>query len=79
MIIAIRLKAAYFIIRICSDDLISLERESDGKGVRGLGTESSVLEFPENISAWLRLFACLATNKADILLSSYQNTLKQGS
>ena len=33
MIIALRLKAAYFIIRICSDDLISLERESDGEGV----------------------------------------------
>ena len=33
-LIGIRLKAAYFIMRICSDDLISLERESDGKGVR---------------------------------------------
>jgi hypothetical protein len=40
------LKAAYFIIRICSDDLIYLERESDGKGVRGYRTESSVIEFP---------------------------------
>ena len=32
-VIALRLKAAYFIIRICSDDLISLERESVGTGV----------------------------------------------
>jgi hypothetical protein len=32
-VLAHRLKAAYFIIRICSDDLISLERESDGEGV----------------------------------------------
>ena len=39
--IALRLKAAYFIISICKDDLTSLERESVGTRGRGLGTVGS--------------------------------------
>ena len=46
VIIALRLKAAYFIIVICKDDLISLERESVGTRGRGLETVGSVSKFP---------------------------------
>ena len=44
--LALRLKAAYFIIVICKDDLIFLERESVGTRGRGLGTVGSVSKFP---------------------------------
>ena len=44
--IALRLKAAYFIIVICKDDLISLERESVGTRGRGLETVGSTFKFP---------------------------------
>ena len=40
LIKALRLNAAYFIMRICSDDLISLERESDGEGVGDYGLKA---------------------------------------
>ena len=46
VIIALRLKAAYFIIVICKDDLISLERESVGTRGRGLEAVGSVFKFP---------------------------------
>jgi hypothetical protein len=46
MIIALRYKQDILSRTICSDDMISLERESVGTWVRRLVTVGSVLEFP---------------------------------